>query len=450
MVGKMSLKKNCGDSYRLRRRSREIGVAETGFINKTNSQPLSRYLRTNANERERTRMREIKTAFRKLQMSLPEARGVEFLKLTKYNILMLTIAYVDILLEELGNLTDVASLKELQNKWSTKHIQLIRNEPSICCRSNSSRSSTAKLCHLDFSASATAVSRRFVYNPPQSVTSIKKKKGEKQAIRAADLNLATRNLHTVRKAAPSKARGQSRARGRVCRTSSTPTANGAYITLRNCAVQTPLSGAERGNNQPMIFNMVLKKSSIEPVISRRPLMMKKFEPTLCYSSGDLSPGVNNLHNNLKRCVKISSNLSDNSLMVIEPSLIEESTQLHRGSAMINQVNNDSRSNSEAGISPLSNVVTSQSPSSCGSANQMLTPSTSAEDYVLRLAELLNCKSESPPRSSTTMFHNNTWDVEYTSNILETSENNETSDSCPSACSDDSVLLPEYPDLNFLF
>jgi len=73
----------------------------------------------------------------------------------------------------------------------------------------------------------------------------------------------------------------------VCRTNSIPTDNGAYITLKNCARQVSPSRESRTSNKPLILNMLLKKSRIEPAVAHRYVKMKKYEPSLNYSGGGL-------------------------------------------------------------------------------------------------------------------------------------------------------------------
>ena len=75
-------------------------------------------------------MNEIKKAYSKLQMSLPNVSGVELDKLTKFNILRLTIAYLDTLQQGLAKRPKVLQLIDLQNKWLIDHFHLIRSETS--------------------------------------------------------------------------------------------------------------------------------------------------------------------------------------------------------------------------------------------------------------------------------------------------------------------------------
>jgi len=302
MAGKHYLETDNSCLYRLRKRIRDTKGAKTVLSNKTESCSPSRYHRSNASERERSRMKKIKEAYYKLQMTLPEVHEVDLQKLTKYSLLRLTIAYVDLLLQELESVRRVSPLKNLQSEWSKKYVHLFRTEYGnddshltslpTCDRSYLVQDSApfATLC----TSNTQIMEQRTVHADIPSVRTYRNLNKEKLTS-GSDVNkFSERHLHTVKKVIHRTKRGRPRTRGRVCRTNSIQTKNGAFITLKNCARQTSPPYENRADNKPMIFNMLLKKSRIEPVVGNKSTKMKKYEPSLSYSVEGLRFGTKKL------------------------------------------------------------------------------------------------------------------------------------------------------------
>jgi len=193
--------------------------------------PLSKYRRKTANARERNRMKEINDAFISLQSSLPDIPGADTDKLTKITVLKLAVNYISALARVLDNSTTSMDVEDVRQMWCHDNAHITKTENCV-------------------------------------KTIVKTSGGVKKM----------------------ESTGKSRSRGKICRTNSVATNNGAYITLKNCAMQTTHNSSKTRviNNQPLMMSMTVKRTRMEPVVGHRSIKMRKYEPQLSYGTTELA------------------------------------------------------------------------------------------------------------------------------------------------------------------
>ena len=239
--------------------------------------PLSKYRRKTANARERNRMKEINDAFVSLQSSLPDIPGTDADKLTKITVLKLAVNYISALAGVLDNSSLSMDVEDIRQMWCNDNAHMTKTDNCVKSTVRASPDRADDLNIRDQLKQSPAI---------RNVTSLPKKKSPSNLGNKTDV-IKDKYLHTIKPTA--KKSGKSRSRGKVCRTNSVATNNGAYITLKNCAMQTTHNSKTRViNNQPLMMSMTVKRTRMEPVVGHRSIKMRKYEPLLSYSTADLT------------------------------------------------------------------------------------------------------------------------------------------------------------------
>ncbi|XP_064105787.1 uncharacterized protein LOC135215215 [Macrobrachium nipponense] len=230
--------------------------------------PLSKYRRKTANARERNRMREINDAFSTLQKAIPDLPGADTEKLTKITVLRLAVNYINalasVLDEDPFGPTDIEDVREL---WCLENAHMAR--PEHCVRPVIR--STSKV-----TANTGKSSKSCNNNKKSNSSSGNTNKSSKPR---SPSHAKSDKKNTIGGKPPTK-RSKPKTKGKVCKTASIVTSNGAYITLKNVALQTPPNKLGRlANNEPLMMSMTVKRPRLEPVISCRASKIPRMEPT---------------------------------------------------------------------------------------------------------------------------------------------------------------------------
>lgn len=238
--------------------------------------PLSKYRRKTANARERNRMKEINDAFISLQSSLPDIPGTDADKLTKITVLKLAVTYIGALAKVLDNNAPmVMDVEDVRQMWCEDNAHITKTDPNgknLAKNSPARKDSSPKSPMKPLPGT-----NKTVQSAPRKRYSTNQRDTQKDKF-----------LHTTLKPAGKKT-SKSRSRGKVCRTNSVATNNGAYITLKNCAMQTTHNPNNRHiNNQPLMMSMTVKRTRIEPIVGHRSTKMRKYEPLLSFSPPDMT------------------------------------------------------------------------------------------------------------------------------------------------------------------
>lgn len=258
-------------------RSRHSSCKKKENKEKEKPPPLSKYRRKTANARERNRMKEINEAFVSLQSTLPDIPGTDTDKLTKITVLKLAVNYINALAGVLDDTSIPMDVEDVRQMWCHDNAHMTKTDQCVKTVAKSSpikkedppQKPPIKPAPVSKNPSSTPRKRP----PPSQVTKVD--------------GLKDKYLHTIKPA--TKKSGKSRSRGKICRTNSVATNNGAYITLKNCAMQTTHNPKGRViNNQPLMMSMTVKRTRMEPVVGHRSIKMRKYEPLLSYSTPDLS------------------------------------------------------------------------------------------------------------------------------------------------------------------
>ncbi|XP_018026749.1 uncharacterized protein LOC108682142 [Hyalella azteca] len=300
---KMELIDSCSAKYTLRTKSilKRIESERTRHTNskkrenkeKEKPPPLSKYRRKTANARERNRMKEINDAFISLQSSLPDIPGTDADKLTKITVLKLAVTYIGALAKVLDtNSALPMDVEDVRQMWCMDNAHITKTDNCSKTFNKNSPARKDSQNKLGLVKPLTTASR--------AQSSAPRKRHPSNQAGKLD-NQKDKFLHSTIKPAVKKP-GKSRSRGKVCRTNSVATNNGAYITLKNCAMQTTHNPKSRQiNNQPLMMSMTVKRTRMEPIVGHRSTKMRKYEPLLTYSTPDLTqfntitqkiPGIN--------------------------------------------------------------------------------------------------------------------------------------------------------------
>ncbi|KAG7153880.1 probable serine/threonine-protein kinase nek3 [Homarus americanus] len=232
--------------------------------------PLSKYRRKTANARERNRMKEINDAFVTLQKAIPDLPGADAEKLTKITVLRLAVNYINalagVLNEDDFGPTDIEDVREI---WCLENAHMAR--PEHCVRpvirtskmalSNTGKSSANNNINNNNNKNHNKI------NKPKcsSVTKMHENKNK---------NSLGGKVSTKR---PSK----SKIKTKICKTASIATNNGAYITLKNVALQTPPHRLGRyANNEPLMMSMTVKRPRMETFTGPREAKIPRLEPLM--------------------------------------------------------------------------------------------------------------------------------------------------------------------------
>lgn len=258
-------------------RSRHSNSKKKENKEKEKPPPLSKYRRKTANARERNRMKEINDAFVSLQSSLPDIPGSDADKLTKITVLKLAVNYINALARVLDNNSPCMDVEDIRQIWCDDNAHMTKSDN---CIKSLAKVSPIKKDDIIISPQIKSIPMN------RNLSSIPKKKCNLNSSVKADM-LKDKYLHTIKPT--TKKSGKSRSRGKVCRTNSVATNNGAYITLKNCAMQTTHNSKSRIiNNQPLMMSMTVKRTRMEPIVGHRSIKMRKYEPLLSYSTADLA------------------------------------------------------------------------------------------------------------------------------------------------------------------
>ncbi|KAB7505299.1 Helix-loop-helix protein delilah [Armadillidium nasatum] len=218
--------------------------------------PLSKYRRKTANARERNRMKEINEAFETLQKTLPDLPGVDAEKLTKITVLRLAVNYIKILsCVKDGDFIGTKDIDELRKLWCLNNAHMAR--PEHCVRPIFKTSKISNTQNKSIK----------VLNQKQKPIKIKQMNPNKTCD-------ASKEKQPPVKKKPSK----SRTRGKVCKTASVATSNGAYITLKNVAFQCTPNRKGHIDNKPLMMSMTVKRPRLEHVSFKKPPKIARYDP----------------------------------------------------------------------------------------------------------------------------------------------------------------------------
>ncbi|XP_071526252.1 uncharacterized protein [Panulirus ornatus] len=225
--------------------------------------PLSKYRRKTANARERNRMREINDAFVTLQRAIPDLPGADSEKLTKITVLRLAVNYINALAGVL-NEDDFCSkdIEDVRQLWCIENAHMARPEHCVRPVIRTSKMPTSNIGK---------VGKYSVIGKPQGKVS----KPKHPAITKMSENKSKHAMGGKITKRPSK----SKSKTKVCKTASIATSNGAYITLKNVALQTPPHKLGRfANNEPLMMSMTVKRPRLETFAGARDTKMPRLEP----------------------------------------------------------------------------------------------------------------------------------------------------------------------------
>ncbi|ROT63558.1 uncharacterized protein [Penaeus vannamei] len=229
--------------------------------------PLSKYRRKTANARERNRMKEINDAFVTLQKAIPDLPGADAEKLTKITILRLAVNYIDALagvLDDDYNPTDIDGVREL---WCLENAHMAR--PEHCVRP------VMKSPGAKTSAASSGKNSKTISNSKNN-SKVSKPKSQQSHARTD----GSKSKHTIATKSTTKRPSKPKNKPRECKTASIATSNGAYITLKNVALQTPPHRVGRTiNNEPLMMSMTVKRPRVDS-ITTRPHKLPRLEPVV--------------------------------------------------------------------------------------------------------------------------------------------------------------------------
>ncbi|XP_045606324.1 uncharacterized protein [Procambarus clarkii] len=228
--------------------------------------PLSKYRRKTANARERNRMKEINDAFVTLQKAIPDLPGADAEKLTKITVLRLAVNYINalagVLNEEAFGPKDIDGVRKV---WCIENAHMARPEHCVrpvittCKMPASNMGKSTKCC-------ATNKPHNKVSKPKCSL--VPKMNDNK-----------CKNM--IGGKVPTKRPNKSKSKTKICKTASIATSNGAYITLKNVALQTPPHRLGRyANNEPLMMSMTVKRPRMEHLSGPREAKMPRLVPLM--------------------------------------------------------------------------------------------------------------------------------------------------------------------------
>ncbi|MPC55214.1 probable serine/threonine-protein kinase nek3 [Portunus trituberculatus] len=249
--------------------------------------PLSKYRRKTANARERNRMKEINDAFLTLQQSIPDLPGADAEKLTKITVLRLAVNYINalagVLNEDSVCPTDIEDVREL---WCLENAHMARPEhcvrPVIRTNKVSGGNSNKNKCSAAGKTNPSTGVNNNNSNNNNNNNSNKMSKAKCPSVGKTNDNRSKNCLggKTIPKR-PSK----SKSKTKVCKTASIATSNGAYITLKNVALQTPPHKlGKHANNEPLMMSMTVKRPRQEHYSAPRETKMPRLEPIMSVTS----------------------------------------------------------------------------------------------------------------------------------------------------------------------
>ncbi|MCL4130232.1 UNVERIFIED_CONTAM: hypothetical protein GTU68_017246, partial [Idotea baltica] len=203
---------------------------------------------------------EINEAFETLQKTLPDLPGVDAEKLTKITVLRLAVNYIKILsCVKDGDLIGNKDIDELRNIWCLKNAHMARPEHCVRPIFRTNKLTTT-------------------HNKTLKVMSTKSKPIKTKTLpNCKPCDASKEKSSTTIKKKSSK----SRTRGKVCKTASVATSNGAYITLKNVAFQCqPNRKGHLGENKPLMMSMTVKRPRLEHVSFKKPPKIARYEPPI--------------------------------------------------------------------------------------------------------------------------------------------------------------------------
>ena len=250
--------------------------------------PLSKYRRKTANARERNRMKEINDAFITLQQSIPDLPGADAEKLTKITVLRLAVNYINALAGVLDTDTDTdnvcaTDIEDVRELWCLENAHMAHPEhcvrPVIRTNKVSGGSPNKNKCSA---AGKTNPVNGVNNNSNNNNNTNKMSKPKCPSVGKSNDNRSKNCLggKTITKR-PSK----SKSKTKVCKTASIATSNGAYITLKNVALQTPAHKlGKHANNEPLMMSMTVKRPRQEHYSAPRETKMPRLEPLMSITS----------------------------------------------------------------------------------------------------------------------------------------------------------------------
>ena len=300
-------------------RSRHTSSKKKENKEKEKPPPLSKYRRKTANARERNRMKEINDAFISLQSSLPGIPGTDSEKLTKITVLKLAVNYINALARVLDNSSPSMDVEDVREMWCHDNAHITKTDNCLKALEKTSPIKKEETCPKS-NNSGNLKSTTF----GAKITTTNPTTRKRPQVNAKNETIRDKFLHTIKPS--SKKSGKSKSRGKICRTNSVATNNGAYITLKNCAMQTTHNSSKTRiiNNQPLMMSMTVKRTRMEPIVGHRSIKMRKYEPQLTYATTDLTQ-----FNTLSPCtntnpLQLSSPNNNNSTSVANTNNIYES------------------------------------------------------------------------------------------------------------------------------
>lgn len=245
--------------------------------------PLSKYRRKTANARERNRMKEINDAFLTLQQSIPDLPGADAEKLTKITVLRLAVNYINALAGVLNSdhvsATDIDDVREL---WCLENAHMARPEHCVrpVIRTNKvpgggGGGATKNKCSIGGKT-----------NPPtHNGTNNNSNKVSKPKCPSVGKTTDSRSKNSLGGKTIPKRPSKSKSKTKVCKTASIATSNGAYITLKNVALQTPPHKlGKHANNEPLMMSMTVKRPRQDHYSAPREAKMPRLEPFMPITS----------------------------------------------------------------------------------------------------------------------------------------------------------------------
>lgn len=249
--------------------------------------PLSKYRRKTANARERNRMKEINDAFVSLQQSIPDLPGADAEKLTKITVLRLAVNYINALAGVLNSdPVDVTDIDDVRELWCLENAHMAR--PEHCVRPVIR---TSKVpgggggvnggCGGGTTKTKCSAGGKTTHTGGSNGNGNHNNKVSKPKCPSVGKTADSRSRNSVGGKTIPKRPSKSKSKTKVCKTASIATSNGAYITLKNVALQTPPHKlGKHANNEPLMMSMTVKRPRQDHYMAPREAKMPRLEPLM--------------------------------------------------------------------------------------------------------------------------------------------------------------------------
>ncbi|KAM7362696.1 helix-loop-helix protein delilah taxi isoform 2-T3 [Cochliomyia hominivorax] len=299
--------------------------ATGGAKSKTKAAPLSKYRRKTANARERTRMREINTAFETLRTCVPpcitnEDSGSTNEKLTKITTLRLAMKYIGILSEALANpneadydfLYDCTQPRPIQRAKSVENV-----EPIVVETKDTKQKKSAKNNKISKSTKQPANSRKTT-NSNTKRTAKKPKTVNTENVCQTSLNPATYQGSPASNASSAYASLSS-----ASESSASPISNSSYVFDQSAAHNNfTYNHPQHHNSMSDLSNLMLESDGESLNLSERCLSPLQTAPTTCSTRNEpyeCSPTeMPTLENPLELSLRLMEPVADSLSLAVDP------------------------------------------------------------------------------------------------------------------------------------